>query len=165
MHTLILLRHAKAVPGEEAASDEARPLSPRGHKDADAAGAAIAALDLAVTHALVSPAARTKETAAAALPHLGGAQTVFRPSLYMASPQTVFAEAIACGGDSVLVIAHNPGLHELVIHLLDAAHDWSRQAQTLRGHFPTSAFAAFALTGDTFKGPGARLLHGAAPRG
>ena len=62
MRTLILLRHAKAVRAHEADSDEARALTPRGRRDAAAAGAAMAEGALKPALALVSTAQRTRET-------------------------------------------------------------------------------------------------------
>jgi phosphohistidine phosphatase len=165
MKTLILLRHAKAVPPEAAATDAERPLSPRGLRDADAAGAAIAAAGLAVSHVVVSPARRTMETAAAVVPHLGAVTVAQRPALYMAPPRTLWQEALESGGASVLVIAHNPGLQDMATLLLDRAADRSLEAATLRAHFPTSAFAAFEVSGETLDNVRPRLLRHGTPRG
>jgi len=165
MHTLILLRHAKAVTANEAPSDEARRLAPRGHKDAAAAGAAIAALDLGVTHVVVSPAARTMETAAGVAPHLGAITLLTRPALYLAPAQTLRQEAAACRGDSVMVIAHNPGLHELVCQMLEEAHDRSRAAKALLANFPTCAFAVFGFASRRPDDTRPRLIASGSPCG
>lgn len=164
MQTLILLRHAKAVPADDAPTDEARPLAPRGRADAAAAGAALAAAHLGVVRTLVSPAARTQETWAHVAPHLPGVTAQTIDALYMAEPETLFDAALAAKSDVVLLVAHNPGLHELMRYLVEQAHDGSREAQILRAHCPTSAWAAFSLTGDTLSAPGSRLLAAWRPR-
>jgi phosphohistidine phosphatase len=164
MHTLVLLRHAKAVPADDAPSDEGRELSPRGLQEADLAGAALAAADLGVTHALVSPAVRTQQTWAKIAPHLKGVTAATIDALYMAHPEILFGQALASGGEAVLIVAHNPGLHELVRHLVDQAHDNSREAQIVRARCPTSAWSAFSLTGATLKAPGPRFLASWRPR-
>jgi len=89
MRTLILLRHGKAVRDHEAPSDEARPLTDRGRREAAQAGREIAAARLAPARALISTAQRTRETAEAALAELGPLVRTFAPDLYMAGPETV----------------------------------------------------------------------------
>jgi len=164
MRILILLRHAKAVPADDAPSDEARGLSSRGLLEADLAGAALAAASLGVTRALVSPAVRTRQTWAKASLHLPGVEAKTVDALYMASPEVLFQQALAADSEAVLVIAHNPGLHELIRHLVDQSHDRSNAAQIARAHCPTSAWAAFSLTGVTLQAPGPRFLAAWRPR-
>ncbi|MES1156398.1 MAG: histidine phosphatase family protein [Alphaproteobacteria bacterium] len=157
MRTLILLRHAKAVRAHEAPSDEARGLTPRGERDAAAAGAAMEDEELRPTLALVSSAKRTRETAAAALQGFK-LETRFEDALYHAGAQGVWDAFAASDAESVIVIGHNPGLGELVSLLIAQAHDGSRAARELSGHFPTAAFAAFEIRGDLMEAAGPRLL-------
>jgi phosphohistidine phosphatase len=58
----------------------------------------------------------------------------------------------------VVVVGHNPGLGELVSTLVHQAHDGSKLARDLSGHFPTSAFAAFEIRGDLLRAAGPRLI-------
>jgi phosphohistidine phosphatase len=120
--TLVLLRHAKAE-SPAGLPDDQRPLTPRGHVDARAAGAWLArrhAPDLV----LCSPSRRTRATwkaVAAALAATGagsgggGPAVRFDPRLYDGGTTEALAavrevdDAIAV----VLVIGHNPGLSQL----------------------------------------------------
>ncbi|MBI1186500.1 MAG: histidine phosphatase family protein [Alphaproteobacteria bacterium] len=162
MESLILLRHAKAVRPHEAAHDRARDLTGRGRREAREAGEAIAALDLRPGVAIVSPAQRTRETweiARAALPWTP--RTIETDALYDASAETIWREAVEAAHDEnasgVIVVGHNPGLHDLAALLVRQSDDRSRAAQSLVEHLPTSGFAAFALTGETLGGAGPRL--------
>ncbi len=157
MRTLILMRHAKAVKGSEAPSDEARSLSPRGRRDASAAGAALSEQGLKPGLALVSTSARTRETAELAL-HGWDIETRFEAALYHASPEGVWDAFAANEAESVLIVGHNPGLGELVSLLIDQAHDKSRAAKDFAGNMPTSAFVAFEIRGDLMEAAGPRLL-------
>ena len=154
MRTLILMRHAKAVKGSEAPSDEARGLTPRGKREAAAAGAALAEQGQKPAVALVSSSQRTRETAAIAL---GGVEieTIFEDALYHAGPEGVWDAFAASDAESVLVIGHNPGIGELVSLLIAQAHDGSRAARDFSGNMPTSSFAAFEIRGE--------LMHAAGP--
>ena len=163
MRTLILLRHGKAVREHEAPSDEARPLTDRGRRDATQAGAEMAAARLAPTRALISTAQRTRDTADAALAALGAVAKTYASDLYMAGPETIWDAFQASPDDVVLVIGHNPGLSELTALLIDQAHDGSRLARELSDGLSTSAFAAFEIAGDTMEAAAPRLLSGWRP--
>jgi phosphohistidine phosphatase len=158
MKTLILMRHAKAVREHEAPSDRERRLTVCGRRDAEAAGAALRAEGLHPDLALVSAAARTRETAFHALAGIAPLTQQVEETLYLASPDAIWDAAAASGGEAVLVIGHNPGLQELAAELIAQAHDHSRAALETREHFPTAAFAAFEVSGDTRTAAGARLI-------
>lgn len=157
MRTLILMRHAKAVKGSEAPSDKARRLAPRGQRDAEAAGEALAANGLTPQVALISSAARTRETADIALKHVA-AERRDEDALYHASAQGIWDAFTASEAESVIVVGHNPGMAELVTTLIAQAHDGSRAARDLAGHVPTAAFAAFEIRGDPMEAAGPRLI-------
>lgn len=157
MRTLVLLRHAKAVRAHEAASDEARALTGRGRRDAEAAGEAIAAAGLKPTLALVSPARRTRETAEHALKQFG-AEIDFDNALYLASPEGIWDAFVASEGECVVVIGHNPGIGDLAALLVREAHDGSKLARIVASDFPTAAWAAFEVRGEILRACGPRLL-------
>ncbi|MBV8889904.1 MAG: histidine phosphatase family protein [Alphaproteobacteria bacterium] len=145
MHVLHLLRHAKAGSGEEV-EDRERPLSRRGREAARRVGhdlqAAIGPLDLV----LCSTARRTRETLELAL--AGWAprpRMLIEDALYLAGPAALVRrlEAIAEEDHRVLLIGHNPGLHELALAL--AAPDAGHYAALLSGKFPTGARASFRI--------------------
>jgi phosphohistidine phosphatase len=137
--TLILLRHAKSdwSGGEP---DHERPLAGRGRRQAPEAGAWLAAhlpgLDLAV----VSPAARARQTwdlAAAELPSPPPVRLDER--VYAASPGELLDVVRELSEDlhAVVLVGHNPGLEDL--------------AATLSGGWvpmPTSALAVLDVDGS-----------------
>ncbi len=149
---LLLLRHAKAVtaqPGMSDASDHARPLSARGRADASALGVQLRARALLPDMALVSTSRRTRETAdllgldGEVDAEDGGTRLVLSDALYLASAAGLL-DALreqSGGARRVLLIGHNPGLHELALHL---ATDNAVLAQGL----PTCALAAFDIDGE-----------------
>lgn len=157
MRTLILLRHAKAVRAHEAPSDEARVLTGRGRREAVAAGAAMEDAGLRPTMALVSAATRTRETADLGLQNFA-LELRYEAALYHASPEGIWDAFSACDAESVVVVAHNPGIGELVGMMVQQAHDGSRLAREFSLHFPTAAFAAFEIRGDLMAAAGPRLV-------
>jgi phosphohistidine phosphatase len=166
MPSFILMRHAKAVREHEAPSDEARGLTPRGVADATAAGREIAALGLSPQRALVSSAVRTRQTwqtVAAALP---ACEATFEKRLYLASAERLWDAAFAAASEDacILVIAHNPGLHDLIAELTRQTHDHSKTALQLIEHLPTAAFAAFSIDGDVLSAAAPRLLAAWRPK-
>ena len=151
------MRHAKAVRGGEAPSDEARGLTGRGRRDAAAAGAVMADAGLKPGLALVSTATRTRETAAIGLQNFA-LETRFEDALYHAPPEGVWDAFAASDAESVVIVGHNPGLGELVAMLVRQAHDGSKLAREFGGHFPTAAFAAFEIRGEILRAAGPSLL-------
>jgi phosphohistidine phosphatase len=123
--TLVLLRHAKAeTPGD--GRDFDRPLTTRGHNDADAAGAWLAAHKLRPDLVLCSPAARTRQTwhgvavAMATAEPAGGAPEVhYEHGLYDGG-RTELVDLLRAVPDTVatvLVIGHNPTVSDVSLLL------------------------------------------------
>jgi len=119
--TLVLLRHAKAESPDHLA-DIDRPLTRRGHADAAAAGAWLAAQGLRPELVLCSPARRTRETWHGVRVALGPppAEAVFDPDLYEAGvPRSIsLVNAVSPAHTSILLIGHNPTV-SLVSTVLD----------------------------------------------
>jgi phosphohistidine phosphatase len=154
--TLWLLRHAKAVtdppPG---GADFDRVLAPRGRRDATALGRLFAGhgegLGPALRGvplprvALVSPAARTAQTAELAL-HAMAAPPELRlvDDLYGADPEEVLTVVRSLPEDveSALVVGHNPTAHALSQALL-SARDKKGRSLAVRHGFPTCALAVY----------------------
>lgn len=157
MRTLILMRHAKAVRAHEADSDETRGLTGRGKREAALAGAAIEDAGLKPTLALVSTATRTRETAEHGLQNFK-LETRFDDTLYHAAPESIWDAFTESDAETVVIVGHNPGIGELASALVHQAHDGSKLARDLSGHFPTAAFAAFEIKGDLLRAAGPRLI-------
>lgn len=146
MRQLILLRHAKAAVESPTGEDFDRPLAPRGVEDAPAMGAAMASAGASPQLVLVSPARRTRETWGLIAPQLGTAEVRFVERLYLATSDVLLQEIEAAGVERVMVLAHNPGLHELAARL---AHRNTQLEAQVRAKFPTAACAIFSRKDDT----------------
>ena len=150
MDRLILMRHGKAEPHAASGGDFERALAPRGQNDAALMGQVLAKAGLSPDLALVSSARRTRETWEAAAPAFPKARSETRRDLYHAEVQDVLAAIRDDAPDSgtVMVVGHNPGLHELALRMaLGGPLDPARLAQ-LRGKFPTSTAAVFSIDAD-----------------
>jgi len=139
MRRLLLFRHAKAERAEPGESDRARVLNDRGRKDAGRIGAYMASHALAPDRVIISPSARTQETwkyAGAAFRPSPAAQPVER--LYDATPQAIIdvIKDTPATAHSLLVVGHNPGLHETALMLVATGDVDAREA--LREKLPTS---------------------------
>lgn len=122
MGTLVLLRHAQALPQAVDGQDFGRPLSRAGREEAQRSAQRLRDADLIPDRILASPALRTMETTALLLSALdlpaGIAQ--YPPELYLASPAKL-GELIAQHGNGarcLLLVGHNPGLSALAAILL-----------------------------------------------
>lgn len=118
---LMLLRHAKSDKAEPGLQDHARALNPRGRNDAAKLGAYLARHALIPDRVLVSTARRTRETwdgVAAALTSTPAVK--FDERLYNSSADGIFAaiKETEGGGPTLLVIGHNPGMHDIAIDLI-----------------------------------------------
>jgi len=147
MKRLILLRHAKAERSAPSGRDFDRPLSPRGLIEAARAGRALAAAGLIPDVVLVSAAVRTMQTWEQASPALPDARVKVRPDLYNASSDRLYAAAQAeHEAQTVLVIAHNPGVGELAYELISSATLVEAGLKDdLEQGFSTATAAAFEL--------------------
>lgn len=148
MTELILVRHAKSDWGNPGFADHDRPLNERGLRDAPMMAARLVLLDVRVDLLISSTAVRARTTAASFGSALG-VEVELDPELYLASASTLFAKALAAGGDGacVMLVAHDPGLSDLAFQLSDGVID----------HMPTCAVARFVWERETWDGlvPGA----------
>lgn len=145
MHQLHLLRHAKSS-WDEGADDHQRPLNKRGREAARLIGGtlprAVGALDLV----LCSSALRTRETAELVLAGFDPKPRVlYEDGLYLATEEALLDRLgkLDERADVVMVIGHNPGLHELAVAL---ATPGSAGFSTLaNGKFPTGVRCRFVI--------------------
>jgi phosphohistidine phosphatase len=151
MERLILLRHGKAEAGSTSGEDIDRPLTERGRRESALIAAALAQANLAPDLALVSTAVRASQTWEAVAPMFPGARAIFLPALYSAAPEELWAQARGRGGATVMVVAHNPGLHQLALQMLAQVKYPPIERARLHAGFPTAAAAVFDLTQRTFR--------------
>jgi phosphohistidine phosphatase len=149
MRRLMLLRHAVAEPSEPGLQDRVRVLVERGRKDAGKIGAYMAGHGFTPERALVSPAARTQETwkYVAAGFHSPPAGTP-APELYDATPHAIFGliKAAPASAMTLLLVGHNPGLHEAAATLV-ATGDIDTRAR-LREKLPTAGLVIIEFAFD-----------------
>jgi phosphohistidine phosphatase len=149
MDRLILFRHGKAEAESASGDDFDRRLARRGSEESGETAAKLADLGLLPDLALVSTAARTRETWAAAEPHFPQARVSFDADLYHADSEAVRYVAAKAGATvgTVLVIGHNPGLQELTVRLLHEGSAPSSLIAKASRQFPTAAAAVFLFDG------------------
>ncbi len=145
MLQLILLRHAKAAANSETGGDFDRTLARRGRDDAPVVGKALRAAGANPQVVLVSAARRTRETWELIAPNFPKAKVVFREELYLAEAEVLLKAAEDVGVERVMVLAHNPGLHELASRM--ATHMTPLELK-LRAKYPTAAGAIFERKDD-----------------
>jgi len=149
VRTVFLLRHAKSSWSDPALPDEERPLAPRGERAARSIAAYLRREKLRPDRVLCSPSVRTRQTLAAIEPSLGkGSSVEFVPELYAASADVLLEQLRLLPGsvESVMVIGHNPGLHDLALALASRGKDLPRLAVK----YPTGALATLAVRGDAW---------------
>jgi phosphohistidine phosphatase len=139
MYELYLLRHAKSSWADPGLADRERPLAPRGRRDAKRIAKHLRRLGSSPELVLCSPAVRTRETLELIPPALDASTVVFEEDLYAASADALLARIrrVPDGVASVMVIGHNPGLHQLALALASVGDELGR----LEAKFPTAALA------------------------
>ncbi|MEH3061817.1 SixA phosphatase family protein [Methylobacterium sp. NPDC080182] len=147
MRRLILLRHAKSdrPPG---VADHERPLNARGTRAAPAVGAHLAREGLCPDLALVSTAARTRETWAAMEAALGSPETRWHSEIYEAPADRILGviRQAPDAAATLIVVGHNPGLGDLAAILAGSGPRAARDRLALE--FPTAAFVVIDFDGD-----------------
>jgi phosphohistidine phosphatase len=123
MRRLMLLRHAKSDWSSPGMPDRERPLNARGATDARTMSVYLAHHALIPDRILCSPAQRTRQTAEAIVQGWPkAAEIAYSDRLYEATPETIISliRAVAAEVQGLLVIGHNPGLHEAARMLIAA---------------------------------------------
>jgi phosphohistidine phosphatase len=147
---LLLLRHAKAEKAEMGMRDRERRLTARGCADAGEIAGYMKQHGFLPDRVLVSAAQRTRETweqmAAAFSP---APSVAFEDRLYEAGPDTITAliKAEAGAPRTLLLVGHNPGLHEAARLLLAASDAASRELADL----PTAGLVVIDFAGHDWR--------------
>jgi phosphohistidine phosphatase len=159
MRRLMLLRHAKTERAEPGERDRDRKLMKRGRADAPMIGTFMAHHGLVPDLALVSPATRAQETwalVAACFPK--ASRMVNDDRIYNANPEKLIAViGEARKAHTLIVVGHNPSLHELAVQLI-ASGDVEAREQ-LNEKLPTAGLVVIDLPFDDWS-----LLHAHAGR-
>jgi len=143
MRTLLVLRHAKSSLEYPKLSDHDRPLNKRGQSDAPRIGRLLRQQRLSPGAIISSTAKRARQTAEEVV--LGSTfdgAIQFEPRLYLGDPATILDVVRRANPDTsrVMIVAHNPGLEELIRRLADEDES-----------LPTAGLAQLRLPIDTWK--------------
>ncbi|WP_114391842.1 SixA phosphatase family protein [Oleisolibacter albus] len=169
MKTLILLRHAKSDWSDPDLSDHDRPLNPRGRAAAAAmseylraGGEGPPALD----GVLCSSARRARDTMERVLPAWPVPPVPsIEPGLYLCGALALLERLrrLPDGVGRVLLVGHNPDLHDLACRL--AITGGAEALVALRQKYPTGALAELALPDGSWRDlTGGRLVRFVRPR-
>jgi phosphohistidine phosphatase len=170
MRQLLLLRHAKSTWDDAMMPDRDRPLNARGRRAAAVMREAMRDLGLAPDLVLVSPSRRTMETLEMLEPWDDAPLIEPTDSLYLANPAQLLAalHGVAETVRSVLLIGHNPGMHDLAVSLVGprAMASGSEATRALSAGFPTGALAEFVVAGSWWelREGGGRLVRFLTPK-
>ncbi len=148
--TLYVLRHAKSDWSSGVLADFDRPLAPRGRKAVDRLARHVVEAGVTPELVLSSPARRARDTITGVLPE---APVGFDDGLYGAGAFELIDRLRGVDPDvgSVMLVGHNPGLHDLVEVLSDAEID----------KFPTGALATLVVASPwPDLGPGGAVMAG-----
>jgi phosphohistidine phosphatase len=153
MRRLLLLRHAKTEHDAPSGRDRDRRLDDRGRRDAAEIGGWIGHHPPFPDAVLVSTAVRTRQTweiVWETMQHLvPQPQVEILPELYGADPaqllQTIH-DASVTDPPRLMVVGHNPGMHELALALTGSGDAAGRKA--LAHNLPTSGLAVFNFAVD-----------------
>lgn len=154
MRRLMLLRHAKTETDAPSGKDIDRRLDERGQSDAAEIGAWMTRHPPLPELVLVSTAVRARQTwdiVAAMLAETAIPAAQHMPGLYGAGP-TQLLEAIRDAAvedpQHLMIVAHNPGLHELALGLTGSGDPTG--LKVLADNLPTSGLAVIDFAVDSW---------------
>jgi phosphohistidine phosphatase len=161
MRRLMLLRHAKTEPDATSGRDEDRRLDPRGHRDAAEIGGWISRHPPFPSHVFVSHAVRALQTWEIAWDAMKESvpapQVEVRPELYGADVSQLLEtvrNAAVTDPKRLLLVGHNPGMHELAIALTGSGDAAGREA--LANNLPTAGLVILDFDIDDWSDIGLR---------
>jgi phosphohistidine phosphatase len=166
VRTVFLLRHGKSSWSDSAIADIDRPLAPRGERASRRIARYMRRKKIRPALVLCSPSVRTRQTLEAIQPSLAkGCAVEFVPQLYAASEQDLLERlrALPESVSSVMLVGHNPGLHDLALALASRGAELPQ----LEEKFPTGALATLVVHRESWAAlsPGdAELVDYVVPR-
>jgi phosphohistidine phosphatase len=149
---LMLLRHAKSEKAEPGLRDHERRLNDRGERDAETIGAYLARHGLLPDLVAVSTSQRTRQTWEHVAAMLSASPPAsFEERLYNAGTEAILAvvKETKPAVRTLMVIGHNPGLHE-VARLLIASGDVEARERLNEG-LPTTGLAVIDFAGKDWR--------------
>lgn len=150
MKRLILMRHAKTEPWTEGIDDHGRALTPGGHEAATLIAIGLKERGWIPTRAIISSARRTRETWKHLSAVFDDCEMEVEDGLYLAGERGI-SEFIseADDTDTLLIVGHNPGMHDLSMRMVRKAGSANhRAAVRVASKFPTGSAAMFEADED-----------------
>jgi len=150
MKRLLLLRHAKAAPGD-GRDDFERELTPSGAIDAAHMGDFLSRHDLAPDLVVYSGARRTRETAEIVMGRLASAVEAREDNaIYDATWRLILAllRRLPDEAHSVMIVGHNPGIGDIANVLAGKGEKQSRLR--IAAKYPTCGLAVLEFDGPNW---------------
>ena len=141
----MLLRHAKTERPRQNTRDYDRKLTKRGRNNARAVATYMVQYCLVPDQVIASPARRAQETWAALANTFGeGPKVIVDERIYDATAEQVVDVICEAGGTrSLLVVGHNPSLHDLAVQLIKSGDIEMRER--ISENLPTSGLVVIDL--------------------
>jgi phosphohistidine phosphatase len=156
---LLVVRHAKSAR-PLGVPDDARPLGPRGQRDAPRMGRRIRDLVGSVDLVVVSPTRRTKQTWELMRPSLDHGPVLTDPRIYdeWGAHLIDVVRQLPDDARTTMILGHEPGASELVLMLAGSGPAELRNQVATK--FPTCAVAVLAIREPWERvGPGCASLE------
>lgn len=149
MKKVIILRHAQADYAFSG-GDFDMPLSSHGENEATLIANYMLKKSYTPDFIYCSAAKRTQMTLAAIREDLSGIKTDIRKDFYLADTGFLYEELKAADDnyDTVMIIAHNPGLHSFAAFLTGAGD--ARHIRSLQMGYPTACLSLLECPVDSF---------------
>jgi phosphohistidine phosphatase len=172
MRRLLLLRHAKTENHAPSGKDIDRRLDDRGRNDATTIGAWLNRHPPLPDLVCVSTAVRARQTWDLVATEMGKAKpqplVAHLEELYGAGPAELLAVIRAAAGEDprrLMIVGHNPGLHELALGLIGGGDAAGRKA--IAGNLPTGSIIAIDFATDDWNDVafrGGKLMQFVSPK-
>jgi phosphohistidine phosphatase len=147
MKSLHLLRHAKSSWKDPGLNDHDRPLSKRGRQAAKLVAAYLRRSKIAPDLVICSTTMRAQQTLEPIAKAKKPPKVILEREIYGATQQGLWEQlwSVPESAKSLLLIGHNPALHDLALELAWA--DLNKLLPPAGGKFPTCAMASFRFDG------------------
>jgi phosphohistidine phosphatase len=146
---LVLVRHAKSSWDDESLDDHDRPLAPRGERSLEPMRTHVASLELPTLFVLCSTAKRAETTLDGLRRSLPDDAAIEHDRGVYDDDARSLLERIRRRGahhDSLMVVGHNPTLHDLACELV--ADGEPSEREQLERKLPTGAIVSMSFDGD-----------------
>jgi len=147
LRRLIVMRHAQAARAGVSGGDFDRPLTEDGKADARLIAGALSEAGLVPDLVLISSSVRTQQTWREIAKVFANADVAASRDLYNAEEGVLrqAVEEVEDRCDTLLLIAHNPGIHSFAVRLLLEGSASASVIDRVDNRFPTATAVAFLI--------------------